>query len=82
MCEITVIAIIFLVAIEFNCKDLFNAKHGNQTINRSVQRDSTSIYSRLDCGNLDSCENISILCVRKCASKKTKEAHAINGKDM
>ena len=82
MCEITVIAIIFLVAIEFNCKDLFNAKHGNQTINKPVQRNGDSLRGGFNCGNMDSCENLSILCVRKRASQTTKKVNAVDGKNM
>ena len=82
MCEITVIAIVFLVAIEFNCKDLFNATNSTQTINKPMQRDTSNISSRFDCHNMDSCQNISILCFRKRAGKKTKEADAVDGKNM
>ena len=82
MLEITIIAIVFMVAIELNCGDLFNAKHNTQTIDEPVQSTSSVLHSSTSTYNLDSCESLPILRCRKCKSEKAEKADATNVKGL
>lgn len=82
MIEATIIAIVFIIAIELNCKDLFNVKHSNQTIIKPVQSANSMLHSRISDSDMANCESVSILRRRKCEGEATKEADAASVEDM
>ena len=78
MGELTLIAVVFAMAIEYNCKDLFDDKPLSRKHIAELQRNNHISDGRVVVHNLGGSKDLPILCGREHPSEATKEADAAN----
>ena len=82
MCEVTVIMLVLLAAIEINCKDLFDATDNHKIHTAKLQPRSGPVYSWDRGSDLDCDKGLPVFRSRKHCGKKEQENAATRDVDM
>lgn len=77
MCELLIIAAVFMVAVEIKCGELFNnARLSRKTTIGQLRQRADDIHCLPDCRSVGSDKSVSVFQCRECESEKAKEADA------